>query len=54
MKIGSYPNAMSAIFRNFIKHFEKSDSDDVLDLSTKFINILSREIQAEDIDVTVD
>jgi hypothetical protein len=54
MKIGSYPNAMSAVFRNFITYFEESDLDGALDLSTKFLGILSRDLQAEEIDVIVD
>jgi len=54
MKIGSYPNTMSAVFRSFITHFEESDLDGALDLSTKFLDILSRDLQAEEIDVIVD
>ncbi len=54
MKIGSYPNAMSAIFRNLITYFEESDLDGALDLSAKFLGILSRDLQAEEIDVIVD
>jgi hypothetical protein len=54
MKIGSYPNAMSAVFRSFMTYFEESDLDGALDLSTKFLGILSRDLQAEEIDVIVD
>lgn len=54
MKIGSLPNIMSNLFRNFITHFEESDLDSAFDLSTKFIGILSRDLQAEEIDVIVD
>jgi hypothetical protein len=54
MKIGSYPNTMSVLFRNLITHFEESDLDGALDLSTKFIGILSRDLEAEEIDVIVD
>jgi hypothetical protein len=53
MKIGSYPNAMSAVFRTFITHFEESDLDGALDLSPKFIGILTRDLQAEEIDVII-
>ncbi len=53
MKIGSYPNAMSALFQTLITHFEESDLDGALDLSTKFLDILSRDLQAEEIDVIV-
>lgn len=51
MKIGSAPNVMSAVFRSHIKYFEESDLDGAFDLSTKFLDILSRDLQAEEIDV---
>ena len=54
MKIGSYPNVMSAVFRSHIKYFEESDLDGAFDLSTKFLDILSRDLQAEEIDVIAD
>lgn len=53
MKIGSSPNTMSVTFRNFITYFEESDLDGAFDLSTKFIGILSRDLQAEEVDVIV-
>jgi len=49
LKIRSYPNAMSALFQTLITHFEESD----LDLTTKCLGILSRDLQAEEIDVIV-
>ena len=54
MKIGSSPNTMSLIFRSFIRHFEESDLDGAFDLSTKFVGILARDLQAEEIDVIAD
>jgi indole-3-glycerol phosphate synthase len=36
-----------------IEHFEQSDLDSALNFSTKFIDILSRDLQTEEIDVIV-
>ena len=54
MKIGSDPNRMSAEFRRHILFFEESDLDGPFDLSTKFLDILSKDLSAEEIDVIAD
>lgn len=53
MKIGTYPNTMSSIFKTHIKDFEETDLNGALDLSGKFVGILVRDLQTEEVDVIV-
>ena len=53
MKIGTYPNTMASIFKTHITDYEETDLNGALDLSEKFVGILARDLQIEEIDVIV-
>ncbi|CAF1018029.1 unnamed protein product [Adineta ricciae] len=53
MKIGTYPNTMASVFKTHITNFEETDLSAALDLSDKFVDILARDLQREEIDVIV-
>ena len=51
MKIGSSPNTMASVFKAHIKNYEETDLNGALDLSTKFVGILVRDLQTEEVDL---
>lgn len=51
MKIGTYPNTMASVFKTHIKNYEETDLNGALDLSVKFVGILARDLQTEEIDL---
>ena len=53
MKIGTYPNTMASVFKTHIKNYEETDLNGALDLSDKFVGILARDLQIEEIDIIV-
>ena len=47
------PNTMASVFKTHIKNYEETDLNGALDLSDKFVGILARDLQIEEIDIIV-